>query len=675
MQETINKKVVSSAKGWELVNFCELDKFATKSYCAVHGESAEKNLGDITKVNEGDLKPFTMICGGSPCFVEGTLVLTEDGYKPIESIQVGEKVLTHKNSFQSVVKTMVNETDSLIGIYPSTSEYIFCTPSHPFYIRNFKRVVNKETGSSNRVFTEPEWVHAKDIKVNDYIGVAINNKSEYPEWQGYGYYLNQYKRTYCQEKQLEELFPNNDFWYIVGRYLGDGWLKTYDGKTVIICANDSELCQITNKLDNVGFNYCIVKEKTLNKIQIVKKELFLFLEQFGHGAANKHLTKSILNLPVEQLKHFLDGYVASDGCYTQGKYKITSVSRRLIYEIGQCVAKAYNRPFSIYFTARPKTHQIEGRIVNQRDTYQITWKLEDCKQDHAFYEDGYVWVPITKVLKEDTHELVYNLEVENDNSYVVQNVIAHNCQDFSLAGKQAGSKWQCVDCEYEYNPLTVHFSKRNQCPRCGSENLNKTRSSLLVEWLRIVRANKPIWGIYENVKNIVGKQFKTTFDMFITELQEYGYNCYWQVLNAKDYGIPQNRERVYLIIIQKEYDNGKFKFPEPFDNGKRLIDVLEDEVDEKYYVNTPNAQKLIEKLIIDGKLPDTQEVNNTVRGGQNEPRSETHMGHDNYKQAVSVSHMGGVFHKKIDVAHTLLARDYKGLGNLQPSNGVINGKY
>ena len=52
------------------------------------------------------------------------------------------------------------------------------------------------------------------------------------------------------------------------------------------------------------------------------------------------------------------------------------------------------------------------------------------------------------------------------------------------------------------------------------------------------------------------------------------------------------------------------------------------------------------------------------------------MGHDNYKQAVSVSrHMGGVFHKKIDVAHTLLARDYKGLGNLQPSNGVINGKY
>ena len=176
------------------------------------------------------------------------------------------------------------------------------------------------------------------------------------------------------------------------------------------------------------------------------------------------------------------------------------------------------------------------------------------------------------------------------------------CQDFSIAGKQKGSRWHCNDCNTDYNPLTVHFSERNKCPQCGSNNIDKTRSSLLVEWLRVVRANKPKWGIYENVKNITGKKFKETFDMFIKELHEYGYNTYWKVLNAKDYGIPQNRERVYLIIIQKEYDNGQFKFPEPFDNGMRLIDILEDEVDEKFYVNTPNAKALIEQLLIDGKI-------------------------------------------------------------------------
>ena len=160
------------------------------------------------------------------------------------------------------------------------------------------------------------------------------------------------------------------------------------------------------------------------------------------------------------------------------------------------------------------------------------------------------------------------------------------CQDFSVAGKQKGSVWKCKDCGEEYNPLQVHWSKRDKCPKCNSESLDKSRSSLLVEWLRVIRVNKPNFGIYENVKNIVGKQFKeTTFKIFEEELHEYGYNTYWKVLNAKNYGIPQNRERVYLILIKNELDNGKFKFPEGFDNGIRLKDILEDEVDIKYYLS------------------------------------------------------------------------------------------
>lgn len=199
------------------------------------------------------------------------------------------------------------------------------------------------------------------------------------------------------------------------------------------------------------------------------------------------------------------------------------------------------------------------------------------------------------------------------------------CQDFSVAGGQAGSKWKCKDCEHEYNPLTVHYTVRHKCPECGGENLDKTRSSLLVEWLRVIRANKPKWGIYENVKNIVGKKFQETFNMFINELHEYGYNTYYKVLNAKDYGIPQNRERVYLIIVLKEFDNGKFVFPEGFDNGKRLKDVLEDEVDEKYYINTPKAQELIDDLISSGKLD--KDVSNTIRAGGERKHRPTSMGY------------------------------------------------
>ena len=170
------------------------------------------------------------------------------------------------------------------------------------------------------------------------------------------------------------------------------------------------------------------------------------------------------------------------------------------------------------------------------------------------------------------------------------------CQDFSVAGKQKGSVWTCKDCGHEYNPLTVHWSERDKCPCCESNNIEKTRSSLLVEYLRVIRANKPNFGMYENVKNIVGKQFKDTFKMFTDELDEYGYNVYWKVLNAKDYGIPQNRERVYLIFIKKELDNGKFTYPEPFDNGMRLKDILEENVDEKFYISEDKVQRFLTNL-------------------------------------------------------------------------------
>lgn len=176
------------------------------------------------------------------------------------------------------------------------------------------------------------------------------------------------------------------------------------------------------------------------------------------------------------------------------------------------------------------------------------------------------------------------------------------CQDFSVAGKQKGSIWTCKDCGHEYNPLTVHWSERDKCPCCGSNNIEKTRSSLLVEYLRVIIANKPNFGMYENVKNIVGKQFKDTFKMFTDELDEYGYNVYWKVLNAKDYGIPQNRERVYLIFIKKELDNGKFTYPEPFDNGMRLKDILEENVDEKFYISEDKVQRFLTNLNNDDAL-------------------------------------------------------------------------
>lgn len=112
----------------------------------------------------------------------------------------------------------------------------------------------------------------------------------------------------------------------------------------------------------------------------------------------------------------------------------------------------------------------------------------------------------------------------------------------------------------------------------------QTRSGLLYEALRIIEAKKPSYAICENVKNLVGKKFKPDFDKLLFMLDELGYNSYWQVLNAKDYGIPQNRERVFVISIRKDIDDGTFKFPEKFPLELRLKDMLEGDVDDKFYL-------------------------------------------------------------------------------------------
>ena len=124
----------------------------------------------------------------------------------------------------------------------------------------------------------------------------------------------------------------------------------------------------------------------------------------------------------------------------------------------------------------------------------------------------------------------------------------------------------------------------------------ETRSGLLYEALRIIRHKKPKYAIAENVKNLVGKKFKEDFEGLLSELESYGYNNYWKVLNSKDYGIPQNRERVFVVSIRKDIDNGQFTFPNPFDNGLRLKDLLEDEVEDKYYIDNDRTSILLNNL-------------------------------------------------------------------------------
>lgn len=162
------------------------------------------------------------------------------------------------------------------------------------------------------------------------------------------------------------------------------------------------------------------------------------------------------------------------------------------------------------------------------------------------------------------------------------------CQDISIAGKQQGF---------------------------ANDSGESTRSGLFFEALRIIKELRPRYAIAENVKALTSTKFKNEFATVLSSLEEAGYTNYWRVLNAKDYGIPQNRERVFIVSIRHDVDKGDFQFPEKEPLMLRLRDMLEpaESVDEKYYLSTERkgVRRLIAELEARYRLPVAARIGET----------------------------------------------------------------
>ena len=555
------------------------------------------NLGDMMQIES--LPYSDLLTYSTPCFTENTLVLTDNGLKKISEITLEDKVLTHNNEYKEVLDSKCTGNKNIYIVDAMCSNKIECTENHKFYTREKYRVYpTYEDGRRGNIrkFKDPKWVECKNLTKNHYLGYAINQNSILPTWDGIDLKWNDGRKT-RHKNDIEPLFTNHSFWWIVGRYLGDGWSRKDSG--IIICCNKNETKEILPHLRNCDFHYCIVEERTVNKIQIILKELELFFKQFGHGAENKKIPGFIFDMPKEYIQSLIDGYLSADGNSNNGKNRATSVSRELIYGFAQLVAKAYERPFSINFTKRNPIVFIEGRKCNQKDSWELTWKDKENKQDKAFYENGYVWFPIRRIEKTDRIEKVYDITVKDNHSFTANGSIVHNCTDLSIAGKQEGLKWTCHDCGCEYDPSELDVDTRYTCPNCGSHNIKSTRSGLLYEVERLlVKAKEnntlPKYLLMENVDALVSKKYIDSFKDWLVRLDNLGYNSYYQTINAKNTGIPQNRNRIFCISIRKDIDTKSFEFPQPFDTGIRLKDLLETDnsVLEKYFLSDEVQKRL-----------------------------------------------------------------------------------
>ena len=366
----------------------------------------------------------------------------------------------------------------------------------------------------------------------------------------------------------------------------------------------------------------------------------------------------ITNISQEYLSHFKkdnDMVVGGSPCFRKGTLITTKNGLKPIEEIkkGDYVLTHNNRykevvvpmvnPAKEIYSLKVEevietfvTPEHPIRVKEPRESEPKWIKVKDLDKEKHFVQLGnFEYSTIEEVKLLSTDETVYNFEVEDDNSYVANNMVVHNCQSFSLAGSRKG--------------------------------FEDTRGTLFFEYAKVVKETQPKYFLFENVKGMLSHDKGNTIRVVLETFDQLGYYIDFNVFNSKYYGVPQNRERIYILgkrkdlVEQPKYHDktkGKKKFDEihnwAVDNinyvellpplqtevTTRLIDVLEDEVDEKYYLSDEKVKKL------------TPELKN-----------------DDIK-TFTYNRMEGL-KTEINVAHTINQSDYRGLNRNQNQNCVV----
>lgn len=497
--------------GFEVDNYfaSEVDKHAIK--VSKHNWEDVQHIGDVTKVSYKDgylsteigtfyVGKVDLLMGGSPCFVAGTIVDTQEVYKSIEDVLPGEYVLTHTNQYKKVLRVGGKVSTKALSLKAQGVVPTITTTEHPYYVRT------KVKG----VLSQPYWKEAGSLVKGDYIGININQESSNP------------------------LNLTEDECLLIGRYIADGHIRkdfrTTEGRPndrmwqLIISVGKDKVEDFPNKYKLKHSFY--PHSQSVYRATFSNKRIVEIVEKYcGCGSHNKMFHKVLLDLPVNLLSKVLEGYMDGDGCETNKGFQATTVSKLLAISLSKAVNKVFGVGVSVSFFERPKTTVIQGRTVNQSDTYLVRFKKERPNQAQYHVIDGVIWHPVRKTEALIDSVEVFNLEVEEDNSYTANSAIVHNCQDFSTAKA---------------------FGQHGVTP----QGLEGTKSGLFYHYLRIKKEieedNPDLIFLLENVK--MKKESKQQLDNYLgvegiyinSELLTFQRRAryYWSNLS---FGQPENQ--------------------------------------------------------------------------------------------------------------------------------------
>jgi Fe-S cluster assembly protein SufB len=391
------------------------------------------------------------------CFVAGTMVTTENGPVRIEEIKVGDMVLTHDGTYKRVYHTQVRphtgEMYTLKYFGDSTCE-VKATDEHPF-------LVSKRTRSEYKnAEWKTEWVPAKDLKKYDYVAMPIDRQVVSNERKTFTIIS---KRRWDSVRTDLELQTDKDFFRLVGYYLSEGSVISGHYLSFTFNKNETELIQDTASLLERYFNKKpIIQKEYKNGISVILCSTIaakFFTAQFGHGAGAKSLPKWVMLEDPAKQAEIIKGFWRGDGSFmykqyswgTKRMFRMNTISKRLAEQIRDMLLRC-NIFGSVNKAARPGNRHtmyvvyvggeylqefaslVEFRTLVKAGTsrYEYLQMLnmlgEKSLSSYAKITDNYAFVPIKSISCEKVTNLpVYNFSVEENESYVAENVAVHNC--------------------------------------------------------------------------------------------------------------------------------------------------------------------------------------------------------------------------------------------------------
>lgn len=390
------------------------------------------------------------------CFVAGAKVRTKDGEKTIETIHIGDEVLTHKGRYRKVYSTMKRPYSGQIysiDYYGDSSSSLHVTDEHPLFI--CKR--QKKEYRNSTFF--PEWLPASKVAVGDYLVYPISQKETEKEIIENETLipstLEQRRLIYNYSPTVDLQIPFNygrhvshkslhlsldpDFYRLVGYFLTEGHVDkehyltfTFNKKETMYLEDVMALlCRYFGKDVLVG------KERnngiTLTLCSTVAARFFA--RAFGATNHNKQIPSWIIESPKEHLRNLICGMWRGDGSYDEKRnlFRYSSVSKSLINGFRDGLLKlGILSSVNTSIRAKPKQQMhtvVLSRVNNEKFGKIVGKKVENGKKEGSpfFMDEKYIYLPIKKITVKQEKVDVYNFSVEEDESYVAEGVISHNC--------------------------------------------------------------------------------------------------------------------------------------------------------------------------------------------------------------------------------------------------------